>query len=64
MTHGWPGSTQHRFQGDGFAILIWSSENQADWFLSGESEASLEEGRRAIAHIDNVGQAFYRADRS
>lgn len=64
MTRGWPGSTQYRFQGDGFAILIWSSEDQADWFLSGESEASLQEGRRAIAHIDKIGQAFYRTHRS
>jgi len=64
MTHGWPGSTQYRFQGSGFAILIWSSERQAEWFLSGENEAALHDGLRAISGIDNVGRAFYRADRS
>lgn len=64
ITHGWPGSTQYRFQGDGFAILVWSSENQADWFLSGENEPALEHGLSAISRIDSVGVAFYRVDRS
>jgi len=59
MTQGWPGSTQFRFQSDSGAILIWASENQADWFVASPDPASLESILRNIWEIDHVGDWLY-----
>ena len=58
-TFGWPGSTQHRFAGKDQAILIWSGDNQADWFVGARDEASLELALRAVWNLDGVGESFY-----
>ncbi|MFN7925395.1 MAG: hypothetical protein U0Q16_35175 [Bryobacteraceae bacterium] len=58
-TYGWPGSTQYRFEGDRCGILIWSGENQADWFVGAQSEAALEACLQSIWNLDNTGPAFY-----
>ena len=58
-TFGWPGNTQHRFTGEDQAILIWSGEYQADWFVGARDEPSMESALRAIWNLDGVGQSLY-----
>jgi hypothetical protein len=59
---GWPGNTQYRFEGECNAILIWSAEGKADWFVGAHDERSLESALRAAWDLDDVGRSFY--DRS
>lgn len=40
-THGWPGENQYRFECDTGGLLIWDSEDQADWFIAARSESAL-----------------------
>jgi hypothetical protein len=61
-TFGWPGNTQHRFAGNGHAILIWAGEEQADWFVGAHDPVSLESVVREVWMLDNVGQSFYDCD--
>ncbi len=58
-TYGWPGSTQYRFAGKNHAILIWSAEKQADWFVGARDEGSLESALRIVWKLDGVGNSFY-----
>lgn len=58
-TFGWPGDTSFRFGAQAGAILIWNSDQQADWHVAADDEASMEAILRAIWSIDRVGQAFY-----
>jgi hypothetical protein len=58
-TFGWPGSTQHRFKGKDHNILIWSAEDQADWFLGAGDARSLETGLKLVWNLDGVGTSFY-----
>ena len=58
-THGWPGNTQYRFIRDRAAILLWSSNDQADWFIGAADAGSLEAVLKAIWNLDSVGQALY-----
>lgn len=58
-THGWPGSTQYRFAGKAHAILIWSGEDGADWFVGAGDEISLESALRTVWQLDGVGDSFY-----
>lgn len=59
QTHGWPGSTQHRFTMDSAGILIWSSEKQADWFIAAADAATLERVLMAVWNLDDVGKSLY-----
>ena len=59
-THGWPGDTQYRFDGDGQRLLIWNVDGMcADWFLAADNEPSLAEAARKIWRLDDVGKAFW-----
>jgi len=58
-THGWPGSTQFRFAGESGAILIWSSQDQADWFIAAATAGALKSMLTAIWLLDGVGKALY-----
>jgi hypothetical protein len=58
-TFGWPGSTQYRFGGTDYAILIWGTASQADWFVGAYDESALDLALRRIWHLDHVGEAFY-----
>lgn len=58
-TFGWPGSTQHRFAGKQCAILIWTGEGQADWFVGARDAKSLEGALRIIWNLDVVGKSLY-----
>ena len=58
-THGWPGSTQYRFRDARFGVLIWDSEQQADWFVGANDGASLRLGLEAVWALDGVGSSFY-----
>ena len=58
-TFGWPGSTQYRFSAKDHAIVIWSAEAQADWFVGAHDEDSLKLALRAVWTLDDVGNSFY-----
>ncbi|MES2790772.1 MAG: SMI1/KNR4 family protein, partial [Planctomycetota bacterium] len=58
-TYGWPGHTQHRFSSQGQRILIWASEDQADWWLTADEEGSLKKLIATVRHCDQVGQSFW-----
>jgi hypothetical protein len=40
-TAGWPGSRQHRFEGLGVRVLLWSAAGQCDWWISAATEEPL-----------------------
>jgi hypothetical protein len=64
-SYGWPASEQHRFVvDDESAILIWASPGQADWFVAGDAEASLERALRAVWLLDGVGANLYECTES
>lgn len=58
-TFGWPACSQYRFAGDGQGILIWAAEEQADWFVAGSDDKSLESALRVIWELDDVGKSLY-----
>lgn len=58
-THGWPGRTQYRFKREDESILIWASDEQADWFVSADSRLSLEQLLREVWHYDSFATAAY-----
>lgn len=59
VTYGWPGNVQYRFVGKQAALLIWDSDDQADWFIAGADSTSLEAAIKTVWDIDNVGGALY-----
>ena len=59
QTHGWPGSTQYRFTNGTAAILIWSAEEQADWFIASSDATTLEIAVVAVWELDSVGKSLY-----
>lgn len=58
-TKGWPGHTQFRFSKADQRILIWASENQADWWLCADREQSLSELVEKVRHCDQVGKSLW-----
>jgi len=58
-TRGWPGSTQFRFQSDRGAILIWASDDQADWFIASPDADTLEATLRSVWKFDLIGDWLY-----
>jgi hypothetical protein len=58
-TFGWPGSAQYRFAGSHLGVLIWSAEDQADWFVGAADATSLESALRLVWELDAVGLSFY-----
>jgi hypothetical protein len=58
-TYGWPGSTQYRFRGSNLAVLIWSGDGQADWFVGARNVESLESALKCVWQIDDVGESLY-----
>lgn len=59
QTYAWPGSKQFRFSRDRQAILIWSAENQADWFVAADDADALRSALQTVWQFDAVGQSFY-----
>lgn len=57
--NGWPGDTQHRFEGKDCAILIWAEDRGSDWFVGARDAESLEAALRTIWDLDSVGQSLY-----
>ena len=58
-THGWPGHTQYRFSKNDHRILIWASDDQADWWITADREESLQALARKVQHCDQVGQSLW-----
>ena len=63
QTNSWPGDVQHHFFRDDATILIWASEDQADWFLSADTEESLQRLLRDCWEIQMfVDDAYSNSD--
>lgn len=60
QTHSWPGSANHRFSNEHGAVLIWASEQQADWFVGASDANGLELTLRAVWGLDDVGSSLYK----
>jgi hypothetical protein len=58
-TYGWPGHTQYRFSKGGQRLLIWASDDQADWWLTADREESLQALIETVRHCDQVGQSLW-----
>ena len=58
-THGWPGSSQYRFEGARHAVLIWSAEGQADWFVGAPDGQSLKSALDILWPLDSLGDNLY-----
>jgi hypothetical protein len=59
LTYGWPGHRQYRFSRRDERILIWVSEDQADWWLSADSEDSLRRLLTTVWDVDHVGKSLW-----
>lgn len=59
LTHGFPGSTQYRFFDRTGAILIWSDDSQADWWVAAPTATQLCSMLRTIWHFDQLGGSLY-----
>ncbi len=58
-TYGWPGHTQYRFSKGDQRLLIWASDDQADWWLTADREESLQVLIETVRHCDQVGQTLW-----
>jgi hypothetical protein len=58
-TYGWPGDTQYRFIKDMAAILIWSSDDQSDWYIASPDAEALQSALASVWDLDEVGKALY-----
>jgi hypothetical protein len=61
-TFGWPGHTQYRFERGNWHLLIWASDEQADWFLTAMDSAAITDAMTFVWNIDNVGKSFWSND--
>lgn len=59
QTFGWPGDVQYRFAGEQFALLLWHSQDQTDWFVGARNLPAMEIVLRTIWNYDDVGPSFY-----
>jgi hypothetical protein len=60
-TSGWPGAEQLRFQRRGVRIMLWSAQDQCDWWISGpleEVRSALEE----VATLSDLLEALWSND--
>jgi hypothetical protein len=58
-TYGWPGHTQYRFLNKDQRILVWASDNQADWWITADADESLQALIERVRHCDQVGQSMW-----
>lgn len=58
-TFVWPGDPTYRFEGAGFGVLVWSSQDQANWFVGATDLACLVTALRLIWELDMVGPKLY-----
>ena len=58
-TYGWPGTTNYRFESQEGGILIWEGKDQADWFVSAKTPASLHTLLSRIWHCGNLAETLY-----
>jgi hypothetical protein len=61
-THGWPGDNQYRFERGDARVLIWDSEDQADWWVSATTEASLASLARELWGCAGLSGFLYSND--
>lgn len=58
ITQSFPQTLSYRFSGQGFRILIITSEGRSDWFISAESQEYLYAGGRAVWHLGNLAESL------
>ena len=58
-THGWPTHTIYRFHRDGRYLIVWAGDDQADWWLTADTEEFLESTMLRLWGLDRVGDAFW-----
>lgn len=58
-TYGWPGQTQHRFSKEDQRLLIWASEDQADWWMTADSDRTLIALIEKVRYCDRVGERLW-----
>lgn len=61
-TAGWPGARQYRLEGRAVRVLLWSSSQQCDWFISASSEPSLMAFAAGLLNLSNLRRALYSND--
>lgn len=61
-TAGWPGARQYRFEGQDVRVLLWSSSQQCDWFISASSEPSLRAFAVGLLNLSSLRRALYATD--
>lgn len=61
-TYGWPGDTQYRFFTPDQRILIWESKQQADWWLSADSDDALVRLVARLWRVDDLGTSLWASD--
>jgi hypothetical protein len=61
-THGWPGNNQYRFQRGDSRILIWDSDDQADWFITASTEEHLAEVARELWRCGDLSSSLWSND--
>ena len=58
-TYGWPGHTQYRFSKNDQRILIWASDDQADWWITADREDSVSGLIETVRNCDEVGHSLW-----
>ncbi|MEU8001392.1 SET domain-containing protein [Catellatospora sp. NPDC049111] len=61
-THGWPAQEQLRFERDGARILLWSGDDQCDWWLSGTGDTVLGETAARLLDLSDLRSSLWSND--
>jgi hypothetical protein len=58
-TTGWPGAVQYRFERDGLRILLWSSPDQCDWWISSARPEQLPEAVEQLMSLSDLRTSLW-----
>ena len=62
-TSGWPGNTNHRFESERGAILIWDGQDRgADWFLWAHTTSDLKALLQSVWHCGGLARSLYEIE--
>jgi hypothetical protein len=62
QTYTWPGKTNYRFYNDRSNLLLWSNDNQCDWWVAPRSIELLAKALDEIEGVGNIGKHLYAID--
>ena len=63
-TKGWPGAVQYRFERGGVRILLWSSRDQCDWWISSARPDQLPEAVEQLMSLSDLRTSLWSSDGS